>query len=104
MKHMITEYNQTNEILYFEVDLGVYLPQINQVEEVLVLDSCRYHELPLDKQQDNTEVCVQSDDDSSSDEGSRIFEGFRDFVAKFMSCWEEDTNGRDIITKLVLHP
>ena len=80
----ITENGEPNEILLAETSMGVYRPK---KEEVLTLNI-------ISEGTDPTEVLIESDPNTSSDEGEGMFENFRNFVIRTVShvAWDVEGN------------
>ena len=70
----ITENGEPNEILFAETSMGVCRPK---KVEVLTLNI-------ISEGMDPTEIMIESDPDTSSDEGEGMFENFRNFVIRTM--------------------
>jgi hypothetical protein len=72
LRLMFTEYGAPNEILFAETSMGVYRPK---KAEVLTLDI-------ISEGVDSMEILVESDLESSSEDGEGMFENFRSFVMR----------------------
>lgn len=78
---MITEYNQTNETLFLETDMGTYRPNMSPTNEVLLVQ-CSGAVPNLEKITEEVERHNELDDVLSSIEENELFGSFRDFFYK----------------------
>lgn len=91
---MITEYNQTNETLFLESDMGTYRTDMSPTNEVLLVQ-CSNPVLNVER------ITEDHDDVASSSEENELFSSFRDFSCK---CAEQaqHLNCRIFIEDLLL--